>query len=123
MTGALNRYRNMDRDWADLADHAGAPITQPSLFIGGERDASPAWPAGALKASAETLQGLLGSHILGRMRALRPAGTPGRDEPTPARLARVPAGLIGLGLADLRSVVRRPDRSRPGGSAVCGPSA
>ncbi|WP_051819138.1 MULTISPECIES: alpha/beta fold hydrolase [Streptomyces] len=63
-TGALNRYRNMDRDWADLADHAGAPITQPSLFIGGERDASPAWPAGALKASAETLPGLLGSHIL-----------------------------------------------------------
>ncbi|MEV5387117.1 alpha/beta hydrolase [Streptomyces sp. NPDC052721] len=64
MTGALNRYRNMDRDWADLADHAGAPITQPSLFIGGERDASLAWLAGALKAFPETLPGLLGSHIL-----------------------------------------------------------
>ena len=38
-TGALNRYRNMDRDWEDLAAWDGAPIAQPSLFIGGERDA------------------------------------------------------------------------------------
>ncbi|WP_318204526.1 alpha/beta hydrolase [Streptomyces sp. SCL15-4] len=64
MTGALNRYRNMDRDWADLAGHAGAPITRPSLFIGGERDASLAWLADAVKAYPETLPGLLGSHIL-----------------------------------------------------------
>ncbi|CAM5627457.1 alpha/beta fold hydrolase [Streptomyces canarius] len=64
MTGALNRYRNMDRDWADLADRAGAPIAQPSLFIGGERDASLAWPAGALNAFPETLPGLVGLHIL-----------------------------------------------------------
>ncbi|MCL3996737.1 alpha/beta hydrolase [Streptomyces lavenduligriseus] len=64
MTGALNRYRNMDRDWADLADWAGRPITRPSLFIGGERDASLAWLADAVKAFPETLPGLLGSHIL-----------------------------------------------------------
>ncbi|MFH9085259.1 alpha/beta fold hydrolase [Streptomyces sp. NPDC017673] len=64
MTGALNRYRNMDRDWADLADQAGAQITQPSLFIGGERDASLAWLADALKAFPDTLPGLSGSHIL-----------------------------------------------------------
>ncbi|MCE0445045.1 alpha/beta hydrolase [Streptomyces tricolor] len=64
LTGALNRYRNMDRDWADLAGYAGAPITQPSLFIGGARDASLAWLADAVKAYPETLPGLGGSHVL-----------------------------------------------------------
>jgi pimeloyl-ACP methyl ester carboxylesterase len=64
LTGALNRYRNMDRDWADLAGHAGAPITQPSLFIGGARDASLAWLADAVQAYPQTLPGLHGSHIL-----------------------------------------------------------
>ena len=37
-TGALNRYRNLDRDWADPARLGAAPITQPALFIGGARD-------------------------------------------------------------------------------------
>ncbi|MGW0210671.1 alpha/beta fold hydrolase [Streptomyces sp. NPDC003233] len=64
MTGALNRYRNMDRDWADLAGHEGAPITQPSLFIGGALDASLAWLADAVEAYPKTLPGLLGSHVL-----------------------------------------------------------
>jgi pimeloyl-ACP methyl ester carboxylesterase len=64
LTGALNRYRNMDRDWADLAGYAGAPITQPSLFVGGALDASLAWLADAVAAYPETLPGLLGSHIL-----------------------------------------------------------
>ncbi|GAA1957365.1 alpha/beta hydrolase [Catenulispora subtropica] len=30
MRGALNRYRNMDRDWEDLAEHDGAPVTRPA---------------------------------------------------------------------------------------------
>ncbi|MGW1915142.1 alpha/beta fold hydrolase [Streptomyces sp. NPDC002076] len=64
MTGALNRYRNMDRDWADLAGHEGAPITQPSLFIGGALDASLAWLADAVEAYPKTLPALLGSHVL-----------------------------------------------------------
>ena len=38
MSGALNRYRNVDRDWEDLEALDGAPIPQPSLFIGGEHD-------------------------------------------------------------------------------------
>ncbi len=42
-TGALDRYRNVDRDWEDLAAYDGAAITQPSLFIGGALDASSAW--------------------------------------------------------------------------------
>ena len=37
LTGALNRYRTMDRDWSDLAAFDGAPVRQPSLFIGGTR--------------------------------------------------------------------------------------
>ncbi|MCZ0998231.1 alpha/beta hydrolase [Streptomyces mirabilis] len=64
MTGALNRYRNMDRDWEDLADHDGAPLTQPSLFIGGGRDASTIWLADAIAAYPITLPGLLSSHLL-----------------------------------------------------------
>ncbi len=63
-TGALNRYRNMDRDWEDLADQDGAPITQPSLFVAGELDASIAWLADAIKAFPSTLPGLVSSHLL-----------------------------------------------------------
>ncbi|MEU0783829.1 alpha/beta hydrolase [Streptomyces sp. NPDC006173] len=64
LTGALNRYRNMDRDWEDLADHDGAPITQPSLFIGGALDASTTWMADAVEAFPVTLPGLVSSHVL-----------------------------------------------------------
>ncbi|WP_411123571.1 alpha/beta fold hydrolase [Streptomyces sp. x-19] len=64
MTGALNRYRNMDRDWEDLAPYGGAPIKQPSLFIGGALDASTTWMADAIDAYPATLPGLASSHIL-----------------------------------------------------------
>ncbi|WP_037853442.1 alpha/beta fold hydrolase [Streptomyces sp. NRRL S-340] len=64
MTGALNRYRAMDRDWEDLAPHSGAPLKQPSLFIGGGLDASTTWMADAIDAYPATLPGLVSSHIL-----------------------------------------------------------
>lgn len=64
MTGALNRYRAMDRDWEDLAHVDGAPIAQPSLFIGGAKDASMIWLAGAVEAFGTTLPGLSATHIL-----------------------------------------------------------
>ncbi|MCL2734656.1 MAG: alpha/beta hydrolase [Actinomycetia bacterium] len=64
MAGALNRYRNMDRDWEDLADVDGAPIPQPSLFAGGSQDASTTWLADAIAAFPATLPGLVSSHIL-----------------------------------------------------------
>ncbi|NEB74833.1 alpha/beta hydrolase [Streptomyces sp. SID14478] len=64
MSGALNRYRNMDRDWADLAAYDGAPITQPSLFVGGARDASTTWLSDAIEAYPKTLPGLVASHVL-----------------------------------------------------------
>ncbi|WP_432167567.1 alpha/beta fold hydrolase [Streptomyces sp. bgisy031] len=64
LTGALNRYRNMDRDWKDLAPHAGAPVAQPSLFIGGALDASTTWLSDAIAAYPTTLPGLRSSHLL-----------------------------------------------------------
>ncbi|MFI2379461.1 alpha/beta fold hydrolase [Streptomyces sp. NPDC018964] len=64
MTGALNRYRNMDRDWEDLAALDGVPITQPSLFVGGRLDASTTWLADAIEAFPVTLPGLVSSHLL-----------------------------------------------------------
>jgi pimeloyl-ACP methyl ester carboxylesterase len=64
MSGALSRYRNMDRDWEDLAGFDGSPITQPSLFIGGALDASTTWMADAIRAFPVTLPGLASSHIL-----------------------------------------------------------
>ncbi|MGX1670858.1 alpha/beta fold hydrolase [Streptomyces sp. NPDC055400] len=64
LTGALNRYRNMDRDWEELAAHRGAPATQPSLFIGGAMDASTTWLSDAIDAYPTTLPGLRSSHIL-----------------------------------------------------------
>lgn len=36
--GGLNRYRNMDRDWEDLPQLAGAKVEQPALFIAGTLD-------------------------------------------------------------------------------------
>ncbi|WUH92376.1 alpha/beta hydrolase [Streptomyces sp. NBC_00433] len=64
LSGALARYRAMDRDWEDLADVDGAPITQPSLFVGGGLDASTTWMSDAIKAYPVTLPGLVSSHIL-----------------------------------------------------------
>jgi pimeloyl-ACP methyl ester carboxylesterase len=36
--GPINRYRNSERDWQELAPYANEKITQPSLFLAGERD-------------------------------------------------------------------------------------
>ncbi len=36
--GALNWYRNIDRNWELLAPFAGAPVTVPALYIAGDRD-------------------------------------------------------------------------------------
>ncbi|NGO73399.1 alpha/beta fold hydrolase [Streptomyces boncukensis] len=64
MTGALNRYRCMDRDWEDLAPYDGAPVRQPSLFLGGSLDASTTWLSDAIAAYPATLPGLVDSQLL-----------------------------------------------------------
>jgi pimeloyl-ACP methyl ester carboxylesterase len=63
-SGGLNRYRNVDRDWADMAVFANRPVTVPSLFIGGDRDGPTIWGQAAIARFPETLPALRGSHIL-----------------------------------------------------------
>lgn len=64
VSGALNRYRNVDRDWEDLAAFDGVPIRQPAIYVGGERDASTAWLRDAIDAHPVTLPGLHGNHLI-----------------------------------------------------------
>ena len=64
LTGALNRYRNMDRDWEDLAAYDGAPIEQPSLFVAGGLDSTTNWMKAVIAAHDVTLPGLVSSHVL-----------------------------------------------------------
>jgi len=62
--GPLNRYRNVDRDWEDLAAYAGQPITIPSMFIGGEKDGPTMWGGAAIERYKDTLPKLFKSEIL-----------------------------------------------------------
>ncbi len=62
--GPLNRYRNVDRDWEDLAAWRGASIGVPALFVGGDRDGPTVWGAPAIAAFPQTLPKLHRSIIL-----------------------------------------------------------
>lgn len=63
-TGGLNRYRNVDRDWIDFRGWHGAPILQPSMFIGGEKDGPTILGASAIAGFSESLPALHSSTIL-----------------------------------------------------------
>jgi len=62
--GALNKYRNVDRDWEDLAAFRGKAIDVPALFIGGDRDGPTIWGGPAIAAFDTTLPKLHRSLIL-----------------------------------------------------------
>ncbi|MBX3705598.1 MAG: alpha/beta hydrolase [Pseudomonadales bacterium] len=62
--GPLCRYRNVDRDWEDLAAFADRPIEIPALFIGGDRDGPTIWGRPAIDRFAETLPRLTRCEIL-----------------------------------------------------------
>jgi pimeloyl-ACP methyl ester carboxylesterase len=64
MAGAFNRYRNVDRDWEDLAALRGQPVELPSLFVGGEKDGPTIWGAQAIARFERTLPGCRGVHVL-----------------------------------------------------------
>ena len=64
LTGGLNRYRNVDRDWQDLAAFDGVPLTVPSLFIGGSDDPVVRSGREAIAAFGHTMPGLRGTHVL-----------------------------------------------------------
>ena len=63
-SGGLNRYRNVDRDFEDLAMVAGRPIEVPALFVGGSKDGPTLWGAKAIGRFADTLPRLHQSLIL-----------------------------------------------------------
>lgn len=62
--GPLGRYRNVDRDWEDLAAFAYRPIEVPALFIGGSKDGPTIWGKPAIDRFPETLPKLHQSVIL-----------------------------------------------------------
>ena len=62
--GPLSRYRNVDRDWEDLAAFAYRPIEVPALFIGGTKDGPTIWGKPAIDRFPETLPKLHHSVIL-----------------------------------------------------------
>jgi pimeloyl-ACP methyl ester carboxylesterase len=64
LTGGLNRYRNVDRDWADLAAWTHAPIGVPALFIGGDRDGPTLMGRRAIERFDQTLPRLWRSEVL-----------------------------------------------------------
>ncbi len=64
LAGGFNRYRNITRDWTELAPWRFAPITVPSLFIGGDRDGPTMLGRRAIERFEVTLPDLRGSHIL-----------------------------------------------------------
>jgi pimeloyl-ACP methyl ester carboxylesterase len=64
LTGGFNRYRNIERDWTELAPWRHAPITVPSLFVGGDRDGPTRWGQAAIDRFDRTLPRLTRSEIL-----------------------------------------------------------
>jgi pimeloyl-ACP methyl ester carboxylesterase len=62
--GPLSRYRNVDRDWEDLAAFADRPITIPVAFIGGSKDGPTIWGAPAIARFPESLPKLFRSSII-----------------------------------------------------------
>ncbi len=64
MSGGLNRYRNVDRDWEDLSTFRGMAIDVPALFIGGDRDGPTIWGAASIERFATTLPKLYKSVVL-----------------------------------------------------------
>ena len=63
-SGGLNRYRNVDRDWEDLAAFRHRPIEIPALFIGGSKDGPTMWGGPSIKRFPTTLPKLFKSEIL-----------------------------------------------------------
>lgn len=64
LTGGFNRYRNIERDWTELAPWRHASITVPALFIGGDRDGPTQLGRRAIERFDQTLPALWRSVIL-----------------------------------------------------------
>jgi pimeloyl-ACP methyl ester carboxylesterase len=64
LSGGLNRYRNVDRDWVAFAAFSGRVIEVPALFVGGSKDGPTLWGARAIERFGDTLPKLHRSIIL-----------------------------------------------------------
>ncbi|MER6970831.1 alpha/beta hydrolase [Nocardioides sp. NPDC000445] len=64
--GPLARYRNIDRDWEDLAAFGDVPIRVPSLFVAGEYDGPAITGRRQIERFDQTLPGLTRSVVLPR---------------------------------------------------------
>lgn len=64
LTGGFNRYRNIERDWTELAAWRHAPILVPALFIGGDNDGPTKLGRSAIDRFETTLPKLTRSEIL-----------------------------------------------------------
>jgi pimeloyl-ACP methyl ester carboxylesterase len=64
LRGALNYYRNGDRDWQLLAQHQGKPVAVPALYIGGDRDVVTIWSQEAIRRAKEHVLDLRGTVII-----------------------------------------------------------
>ena len=64
LSGGLNRYRNVNRDWEDLAGLAAQPIRIPAMFIGGSKDGPTVWGGPAIERFPQTLPQLHKSVII-----------------------------------------------------------
>ena len=64
LTGGFNRYRNIERDWTELAPWRRSPITVPALFIGGDKDGPTMLGQSAIDRFHKTLPKLTKSEIL-----------------------------------------------------------
>ncbi len=62
--GGLNRYRNVDRDWEQLAAFHHRSIEIPAMFLGGEFDGPTRLGAAAIERFDQTLPELVSSDIL-----------------------------------------------------------
>ncbi len=71
--GGLNKYRNMDRDWEESAHLQGVKITQPALFITGDKDPVLAFTSqDAMKSEVPNLERIVvlpGGHWIQQERA------------------------------------------------------
>ena len=89
-TGGLNRYRNVDRDWEDLSAFRGRPIEVPALFVGGDRDGPTIWGMPSIERFPRDAAAAAPLDHPARLRALDPAGAPGRGQRGAARVPRRP---------------------------------
>ena len=121
-TGALNWYRNLDRNWELTAPWHGAVVTPPALYVYGDRDLVPAFPGTPelIEQLPELMPNLRREPlVLPGLRPLDPAGAPRRGERGADRLPDGAAGLsdrsavddVGPSRSDL-AVVDRFTRSR-----------